>query len=124
MTTEQAENKMEYCGGRGRGWRFLFIVPLVVAAVFGVGYIVMLLWNNIIPGLFPTLSIGTLTYWHALGLLILCKILFGGFRKGGHRGWRHYKQHNMYWQQKWNSMSEEEKAKCKEELKNRWRGRC
>lgn len=59
---------------------------LVAVAVFG--FVLMLLWNWLIP---------SLTGWHtlgfaqALGLLVLCRILFGGFggrwRHAGGRGW-------------------------------------
>ena len=39
------------------------------------------LWNWIIPDIF---GLGTITYWQAFGMLILAKILFGGFGRHGH----------------------------------------
>jgi hypothetical protein len=120
MTNEEGK-EMEYCGRRSWGWKLLFIPPMIAVALLGVGYIVMLLWNEIVPGLFP--SVAAITFWHAVGLLILCKILFGGFRKGGHRGGWRGKRQMMAWKQKWAGMSEEEKAKFKEEWKNRCGGR-
>jgi hypothetical protein len=117
MSDEEVKN-MGYCRPGG-GWKWLFIAPLIIGAMLGVSYIVMLLWNCIIPGLFP--SVNPLTYWHAVGLLILCKILFGGFRKGGHRGgWKQRRMMHRAWKEKWMNMSDEEKAKFKEE----WRTRC
>ena len=40
------------------------------------GEIVRLLWNWLLPPLFGWRQI---TFWQALGLLALCRILFGGF---------------------------------------------
>jgi len=53
---------------------FLFFVA------FG-GVAVLLLWNWLMPDIF---SLRRLTFWEALGLLALCRILFGGFGRGGH----------------------------------------
>jgi hypothetical protein len=54
---------------------------LVLAAIAALGLIVMLLWNALVPGVFP--GVRTLDYREALGLLVLSRILFGGFRGGG-----------------------------------------
>jgi len=121
MTNEE-NNNMGYRRG-GWGWWCIFILPLAAVAVFAVGYVVMALWNCLMPSLFPTLNIGPLTYWHALGLLLLCKILFGGFHRH-HRGWRGRRQMNAAWKEKWMQMSDEEKAKFKDEWKNRCGNRC
>ncbi len=86
---------------------------LVLAALFGVGAIVMYLWNAILPDL---IHVSQIQYWQALGLLALCKILFGGFKFGG--GGRHWG--NRQWGQKFSNMSEEEK----EALKAKWKERC
>jgi hypothetical protein len=60
----------------------LAIVGMAVFAFIG-GEVVMLLWNWLMPPLF---GLRLLTFWQALGLLALCRILFGGFRLGrGHR---------------------------------------
>jgi hypothetical protein len=55
----------------------LFIVPAVAAF----GAVTMLLWNWLVPTIF---SGPVVTFWQALGLLLLGKILFGS----GHG--RHY----------------------------------
>jgi len=44
------------------------------------GWAVELLWNWLLPPLFGWRQI---TFWQALGLLALCRILFGGFGRGG-----------------------------------------
>ena len=68
-----------------------FLMVLVgVAALSGM---VMLLWNVVAPALF--VGSRSIDYWHALGLLVLSRILFGGF--GGHRGW-HGHRHWQKWQ--------------------------
>ncbi len=64
-----------------------FVVVFVVAA----SALVMWLWNALIPTL---IGWGTVNFWQAAGLLILCRLLFGGFGRhhghhhpfGGHRG--------------------------------------
>jgi hypothetical protein len=55
------------------------IVAIVVFIAIG-GEIVRLLWNWLLPPLFGWREI---TFWQALGLLALCRILFGGFRLAG-----------------------------------------
>ena len=90
-------------------------------ALFGVlfvalfGWATMLLWNWLVPVLFGG---PVVTFWQALGLLLLSKILFWSFGKGGHhRGgpWRHY-----YWKRKWDGMTPEEKEAFKAKMKEKW----
>jgi hypothetical protein len=68
-------------------WKWIFIVPLAIVGMLLVafigGEIVMHLWNWLLPPLFGWRQ---LTFWQGLGLLALCRILFGGF--GGHRSGR------------------------------------
>ncbi len=54
---------------------------LGVGAVFLFIWVVMLLWNALIPDLFKGPE---LTYWQTAGIFILAKILFSGFSGGGH----------------------------------------
>jgi hypothetical protein len=63
------------------------ILVLVVAAVAVVGLAVMTLWNWLAPELFGWHTIG---FVQAVGLLLLCRLLIGGFhgRGGGHLHWR------------------------------------
>lgn len=111
---EKETMKGSGCGHRRRRW--IFIPLFVIAMVFILGAIVMYLWNAIIPHIFT--SLGPITYCQAIGLLILSKILFGGFRGRG-CGCRRGKFYGRKWKEKWMSMSEEERAKFKEEWKNR-----
>ena len=57
----------------------LAILGIVVFTAIG-GGVVMLLWNWLAPALF---GLRLITFWQALGLLALCRILFGGFGLGG-----------------------------------------
>lgn len=96
--------------------RIFFELPvIIIAAIFLFGFIVMLLWNFIFP---PVLHTEKITYWQAVGLLVLCRILFFG------RRYRNRKP-DMFrggppWRQKWMNMSDEERAKFREE----WKKRC
>ena len=69
--------------------RFVVRAVLILAVVAVLGFAVEFLWNAIVPGVF--LGVRTLDYRQALGLLVLSRILFGGFRgRGGRsaRGWQ------------------------------------
>lgn len=92
----------------------LMFVTLFIAFVLLLGLAVMGLWNAILPAV---LGIKVITFTQALGILLLSKILFGGFH-GGFRGRR--EQWRMKMQEKMGSMTPEEKEKFKSE----WRNRC
>jgi Ca2+/H+ antiporter, TMEM165/GDT1 family len=98
--------------------KVVMIILFAAVALTAFGGIVMWLWNAILPSV---LGVSTITFWQALGILLLSKILFGGF----HGGWSRKKQmwkHSI--QQKWANMTPEEREKLKEEMKNRcghWR---
>ena len=60
----------------------LIVVGPIIAAlvVFVFGGLVMLLWNWLLPRLFDWPEI---TLLQGFGLLVLCRMLFGGFGGGG-----------------------------------------
>jgi hypothetical protein len=67
--------------------KWIFIAPLAIlgmtAFVLVGGEVVRLLWNWLAPAIFGWREV---TFWQALGLLALCRVLFGGFgRHGGYR---------------------------------------
>ena len=84
--------------------KFLFRPILFLLAVAAFGAIVMLLWNAVVPALFSTIP--AIDYLHALGLLILSRILFGGLR--GHGGWHGRGHMHRHWA-KWQSMTPAER---------------
>lgn len=107
---------------------FVVLAPLFVAAA---GLVVMLLWNAVVPSVF---SGPMLTFWHAVALLLLCRILFGGLRgHGGPHRWRH-----AAWRGRWHSMTPEERERFRDgyrrwhemtreerqEFRRRYRGGC
>lgn len=81
-----------------KGVKFLGIAVL---AVLVFGYVVMSLWNWVVPAVtgFESVSFG-----QALALLLLARILFGGFRGyGGGGHWRHRLRN------RWEQMTPEER---------------
>jgi len=80
--------------------RFVGKALLVLLAIAVLGWVVMVLWNWVMPWLF--VGAREIDFAHALGLLLLSRILFGGFR--GHGGWRE----RRHWR-KWESMTPEER---------------
>ena len=84
-------------------------------AAMGVGFIVMGLWNHIIVAV---LGVKLITYWQALGIFALSKLLFGGFG-GGCRGCKGGNCKTGM-KEKWQSMTPEER----EQFKQDWRSRC
>ena len=95
--------------------RKLLFIPIFIAAVFLFGAVVMGLWNAILPAV---IGVKAINLWQALGVLLLSKILFGGFH-GGWRG-RHGKERWMEMKQKFAAMTPEEREKIKTE----WKSRC
>jgi Ca2+/H+ antiporter, TMEM165/GDT1 family len=93
-----------------RGLKFVLFAALFVTVL---GFVVMSLWNWLMPALFGWHLIN---FWQAVGVLVLSKILFGGFR--GHPG-RH-----LYWRrrmmERWEQMTPEEREKFRQGM----RGRC
>lgn len=70
-------------------------------AVVAIATLVMLLWNALLPAIFGVQNIG---FFQAMGLLILCKILFGGI---GYRGF--FGRHGREMRERWLAMSQEER---------------
>jgi hypothetical protein len=92
----------------------LKMVVFAALAVTLVGYIVMSLWNAVLPAV---AGIHAITFAQALGLLVLSRILFGGLR--GRRGhWRGRMQ------ARWEQMTPEEREKFRSVLGSRRHGCC
>ena len=94
--------------------RIVMFILIGAVAVLVFGGAVMLLWNNILA---QVTNVHPITFLQALGILVLSKILFGGFR-GGWGGRRYYWKQKMM--NKWNNMTPEEREKFKQE----WQKRC
>lgn len=89
-----------------RNWplKVVTILPLVILFVALFGFAVMKLWNWLMPALFGWHEI---TFWQAMGILVLSKILFGGFR--GAVPWRERWRARMM--ERWAQMTPEEREK-------------
>ena len=94
--------------------RRLVFVAVLVLAVLLAGGVVMLLWNGVVV---LSLQAQPLSYWQALGLLLLCRILFGGWSRPQRwqpRGPGHRMLHKAA------SMSPEHRA----QFRVHWKARC
>jgi len=95
--------------------RFLFI-PFGLAALLAViSLAVMALWNYLLPGL---LHVGVITFWQAMGIFVLCKILFGFGKGGRHFGGAPWMRGRML--ERFKNMTPEEKERFKE----KWNQHC
>ncbi|MGO9084430.1 MAG: hypothetical protein ACLQBK_04320 [Candidatus Sulfotelmatobacter sp.] len=97
--------------------KWFYIVPFAIVAIplfiaIG-GELVMHLWNWLLPPLFGWRLI---TFWQALAILILCRILFG--RMGGRGFYRSNYRRRMA--ERWDRMTPEER----ERFRHGMRGRC
>ena len=93
-----------------RKWAFIVpmaILGMVLFAFLG-GEIVRLLWNWLLPPLFGWHQV---TFWQALGLLALCRILFGGF---GGRGLGRSNARRRIAERAWERMTPEERERFRQ----------
>ena len=101
----------------------LAILGIVIFTAIG-GEVVMLLWNWLAPTLF---GLRQITFWQALGLLALCRILFGGFGLGGggHRNSRRRMEGRIgervreRMDERWEQMTPEERERLRQGLHDR-----
>lgn len=98
-------------------WAVRIIKGLVIGAVIGlvVGFVVMGLWNALIPELFHG---PVITFWQAIGLLVLSHILFRG-HSSPWGGWRHDRWRKKF-EAKLAAMTPEEREK----FRSQWHSRC
>lgn len=96
------------------GWGILGTIG-IAAFGFLFGWFVMLLWNWLMPMLF---GLGAITFWQAVGLVILARMLFGGLKppfhhskeprdhfgrsscSDGSRDWKKWKHYGAYWKER------------------------
>jgi hypothetical protein len=87
------------------------IALFAALAVFVFGFVVKGLWNILIP---PIFGWHTITFWQAIGLLVLSKILFGGFHRhggGGRNQWRHRMK------ERWEHMTPEQREQFRKGMR-------
>lgn len=97
-----------------RSKKLVRLIPIGIAAIvvftLAGGTIVRLLWNGLLPPLF---GFPEITFWQALGLLALGRILFGGWGHGGSGG--HYRR-------RWEALTPEERERVRERMRTRLHG--
>ncbi|MGJ1390427.1 hypothetical protein ACR78F_08625 [Sphingobacterium spiritivorum] len=93
--------------------KILFMIPFIIGMVFLLVWVVQSLWNALLPEI---IGVKAISYWQAFGILVLSKILFGGFRFKG-KGKACDRSHLR---SKLEQLSTEDKEKFKEEWKQRF----
>src|SRR5437868_14086378 len=99
------------------------LVGMMLLIAIG-GTVVMLLWNWLAPALF---GLRLITFWQAIGLLALCRILFGGFGLGGggHRSGSRRRMEGRIRERvhermdEWEQMTPEERERFREGMRGR-----
>lgn len=96
--------------------KYRFLIPFAIVgflAVFTAA--VYFLWNGVLT---DVLGVKTITYWQALGLLVLAKILFGGFPCRGHRFGPPWRERMLA--KHWDSLTPEQREKMREKIRHRF----
>ena len=97
--------------------RWIWLAPLAILAMLALvalgGEVVLQLWNWLLPPLF---GLRQITFWQALGVLVLCRILFG--RLGGPGSYRRGFRRRMA--ERREHMTPEERKRFRQGI----RGRC
>ena len=97
--------------------RWIWLAPLAILAMLALialgGEVVLQLWNWLLPALF---GLRQITFSQALGMLVLCRILFG--RLGGPGSYRRGFRRRMA--ERWEQMTPEERERFRQGM----RGRC
>lgn len=103
---------------RPRWKRLIWIAPLAIVGMLVFiaigGALVQLLWNWLLPALFGWRQI---TFWQAVALLALCRILFGGL---GLRGGGPRRTMGQRMAERWQQMTPEERERFRQGLHGRW----
>ncbi len=96
---------------RNRFLRILKVVAIALVAVTVGGQVVTYLWNWLMPALFGWHLI---TFWQSLGLIVLSRIFFGGFRGRPGFGGRRMRE-------RWEQMTPEQREQFRQGMRG---GRC
>jgi hypothetical protein len=101
----------------GRLKRLIVIAPLAILGMLLFvalgGEVVRQLWNWLLPSLFGGRQV---TFWQAIGLLALCRILFGGF--GFHGSGRSGFRRRM--EERCENMTPEERERFRQGIRGRF----
>ena len=96
--------------------RWIVLAPIALLGILLFmaigGGVVMQLWNWLLPTLFGWRQI---TFWQALGLLALCRILFGGLGRHGY-GRSNFRRRMA---ERWEHMTPEERERFRHGMRER-----
>jgi hypothetical protein len=96
--------------------RLRLLIPLAVLAFLAVlTFVVRATWNGV---LVDVVAVRSITYWQALGLLLLARILFGGWPGRGRCIGGHFRERMMT--KHWESLDPEQRDKMREEMRHRF----
>jgi uncharacterized membrane protein len=127
--TSEEHNMNEKWNSLTKVTKVIIIAPIAILgmAIFIMigGTIVMLLWNGLAPNLF---GVPVITFWQALGLLVLCRILFGGFGMRGGQSSQSRKRASERIadrvaervSERLESMTPEERERFRQRVRERW----
>jgi hypothetical protein len=92
------------------------VLLCIALAALLFGWVTKELWNWLMPSIF---GLRLITFWEGVGLVVLGKLLFGGFHKHGHghNGRRAWKRKMR---SRWAAMTPEERERFRAGMKGRW----
>jgi hypothetical protein len=116
--------------------KLIFIIPAAIVGIvlftFLGGEIVKSLWNWLMPSIF---GLRQIVFWEALGILVLCRILFGGhgFSRGARSSMRGGEGHGLRRRfadrvsdrmadrmgERWTAMTPEERERFRQRVRER-----
>jgi hypothetical protein len=99
--------------GTNKAAKIVKVLLIAVVAATVIGFVVMGLWNALMP---PIFGLHVISFWQALGLLLLAKILFGGLHRHSHGGrgqWRRAMR------ERWEHMTPEQRERFRENMRTR-----
>ena len=94
---------------------FIKMIVFVLAGIIAMTAILMWTWNSLVPELFHGPMI---TFYQAIGLLILSRLLFRGFYGMGNHGMQ--RKHWSPWKDRMEKMDPEQREK----MRALWKKRC
>jgi hypothetical protein len=106
--------------------RYFLFAPFILAALIAFlvlgGLVVQWLWNWLLPPLF---GLPAVTFWQALGLLALSRVLFGGLGSSRHgRGWHGGRRVRARvrdrMRERWHDLSSEDRDRLRRRMRDRF----
>lgn len=101
--------------------KWVFLAPVAILAILLLvavgGAVVQQLWNWLVP---PIVGWRAITFWQALGILVLCRILFGGVGRHGSGHSRIRRRLSERMAERCEHMTPEERERFRQRVRERW----